>query len=310
MSEGYTALRSGAALLDLSARGRIVARGRDRARLLHNLTSNEVKNLAPGAARYAFLLSPQGRIQADLYLLSFPEHFLIDVEPELREKAPAHIKRYIIADQVELEDVTASTSCIGIEGPAAAATLAQIGAPVPENYMHAAWAEHTLAGITETGQPGARIYCAAGQAERIMAKLEAAGAKRASLDDARIVRIENGKPRYGDDIFDKTLPQETQQMHAVSFTKGCYLGQEIVERIRAQGHVNKKLVRLQIVGTDVPAAGAKPQANGADVGDITTAVYSPTLNKVAAMAYLRTQFTEPGTEVLVDGRQALVMAAK
>ena len=307
MSEGYTALRSGAALLDLSARGRIVARGRDRARLLHNLTSNEVKNLAPGAARYAFLLSPQGRIQADLYLLSFPEHFLIDVEPELREKAPAHIKRYIIADQVELEDVTASTACIGIEGPAAAATLAQIGAPVPENYMHAAWAEHTVAGITETGQPGVRIYCAAGEAEGIMGKLEAAGAKRASLDDARIVRIENGKPRYGDDIFDKTLPQETQQMHAVSFTKGCYLGQEIVERIRAQGHVNKKLVRLQIAGADVPPVGAKAQANGADVGDITTAVYSPTLNKVATMAYLRTQFTEPGTEVLVDGRQAQVV---
>ncbi len=307
MSEGYTALRSGAALLDLSARGRIVARGRDRARLLHNLTSNEVKKMTPGAACYAFLLSPQGRIQADLYLLSFAEHFLLDVEPELREKAVAHIKRYIIADQVELEDVTVSTACLGVEGPAAAAALAQIGAPVPENYQHTAWGDATVAGFTATGQPGARIYCAAGEAENIAAKLEAAGVKRASLEDARIVRIENGKPRYGDDIFEKTLPQESQQMHAVSFTKGCYLGQEIVERIRAQGHVNKKLVRLEIAGADVPAIGAKAQSNGADVGDITTAVYSPTLDKVAAMAYLRTQFTDPGAEVLVDGRQARVV---
>ena len=307
MTEGYTALRSGAAVLDLSARGRIVARGRDRARLLHNLTSNEVKKLAPGAACYAFLLSPQGRIQADLYLLSFPEHFLIDVEPELPEKVMAHIKRYIIADQVELEDVTASTACIGIEGPAAAATLSQIGAPVPENYAHAAWGDSTVAGITETGQPGARIYCAAAEGEKIMAKLEAAGAKRASLDDARTVRIENGKPRYGEDIFDKTLPQETQQMHALSFTKGCYLGQEIVERIRAQGHVNKKLVRLEIAGVEVPGAGTKAQANGADVGELTTAVYSSKLNKVAGLAYLRTQFTEPGAEVLVDGRAARVV---
>ena len=307
MTEGYSALRGGAALLDLATRGRIVARGRDRARLLHNLTSNEVKKMAPGAVGYAFLLSPQGRIQADLYLLNFPEHFLIDVEPELREKAVAHLKRYIIADQVELEDVTASTACIGIEGPAAAAILSQTGASVPENYMHAAWGDSTVAGITETGQPGARIYCPASEAESIIAKLEAAGAKRASLDDARTVRIENGKPRYGDDIFEKTLPQETQQMHAVSFTKGCYLGQEIVERIRAQGHVNKKLVRLEIAGTDVPAAGTKAQANGADVGDITTAVLSPANQKVAAMAYLRTQFTEPGTEVLIDGRAARVM---
>src|SRR5271170_6450651 len=102
MTEGYEALRHGAGVLDLSARGRILARGRDRARLLHNLTSNEVKKMAPGVVSYSFLLSPQGRIQADLYLLCFADHFLIDTEPELREKAFQHIKRYIIADQVEL----------------------------------------------------------------------------------------------------------------------------------------------------------------------------------------------------------------
>src|SRR5215471_14871885 len=108
MSEGYEALRHGAAWLDLSARGRIVARGRDRARLLHNLTSNEVKKMTSGSGCYAFLLSPQGRIQADLNLFCFDDHFLIDTEPELREKVLTHIRRYIIADQVELKDVTAS----------------------------------------------------------------------------------------------------------------------------------------------------------------------------------------------------------
>ncbi len=121
MTSGYEALRHSAALLDLSPRGRILARGRDRARLLHNLTSNEVKKLTPGAVVYAFLLSPQGRIQADLYLLCFADHFLIDTEPEQREKVLQHIKRYIIADQVELEDVTSATACIGVEGPDAAA---------------------------------------------------------------------------------------------------------------------------------------------------------------------------------------------
>src|SRR5947207_5095007 len=120
MTPGYQALRHGAAFIDLSARGRIVARGRDRARLLHSLTSNEVKKMMPGSGCYAFLLSPQGRIQADLNLFCFDDHFLIDTEPELREKVHQHIKRYIIADQVELEDVSASTACIGYEGPAAA----------------------------------------------------------------------------------------------------------------------------------------------------------------------------------------------
>jgi folate-binding protein YgfZ len=306
MGAGYEALRLGAAWLDLSSRGRIVARGRDRARLLHNLTSNEVKKLAPGSACYAFLLSPQGRIQADLYLLSFAEHFLIDTEPELREKVLQHVKRYIIADQVELEDVSAATACVGLEGPAAASVLSQIGAPVPGDYQLAAWEKNTVAGITMTGQPGGRIYCDAGEMPAIIASFEGAGAKAASGDDARMVRIENGKPRYGEDIFEKTLPQESQQMHAVSFTKGCYLGQEIVERIRAQGHVNKKLVGLEIAGTEPPPPGAKALSAAAEAGEITSATYSPRSGKVAGMGYLRTQFTAPGSTVLVAGREARV----
>src|SRR5580704_10440123 len=154
MSESYEALKRGAGILDLSARGRIVARGRDRARLLHNLTSNEVKKMTPGSGCYAFLLSAKGRVEADLYLWCFAEHFLIDTEPELREKAIQQIRRYIIADQVELEDVTAQTAAIGVEGPGAAAVLGEIGAPTCGEYTHIAWGEHTVAGMTATGQPG------------------------------------------------------------------------------------------------------------------------------------------------------------
>src|SRR6266704_2995631 len=131
MTDGYHALRDGAAWMDLSARGRIVARGRDRARLLHAITSNEIKKMSPGAGCYAFLLTPQGRILADLNLFCLDDRFLLDTEPELREKVHQHIRRYIIADQVELEDVSASTGCIGVEGPGAAAVLAALGAPDP-----------------------------------------------------------------------------------------------------------------------------------------------------------------------------------
>jgi tRNA-modifying protein YgfZ len=307
MSPGYEALHHGAALVDLSGRGRILVRGRDRARLLHNLTSNEVKKLPPGAVVYTFLLSPQGRIQADLNLLCFADHFLIDTEPEQREKVLQHIKRYIIADQVELEDVTSATACIGVEGPEAGRILSQIGIPVPGEYTHSAWGETTVAGITQTGQPGARVYCAVAEFDAIIAKLQTAGVQPASEEDIRTVRIENGKPRYGEDIFDKSLPQETQQMHAVSFTKGCYLGQEIVERIRAQGHVNKKLVRLEIEGTEPPPPRTKAIANAAEVGEITSAVHSLQSGAVAALAYLRTQFAAPGTDVLVAERKARVV---
>src|SRR5258708_38953633 len=143
MSPGYEALRHGAAWMDLSARGRIIVRGRDRARLLHNITSNEVKKMTPGMSAYAFLLSPQGRIQADLNLLCMADHFLIDTEPASREKVLLHITRHIIADQVELEDITASTAAIAVERPDATLQPRPGGA--------------TIAPSSLTGQPCYRV---------------------------------------------------------------------------------------------------------------------------------------------------------
>jgi len=287
MSEGYDALRGGAAWMDLSARGRIVVRGRDRARLLHSLTSNEVKKMTAGSGCYAFLLNPQGRIQADLLLFCFEDHFLIETEPELREKVPAHLRRYIVADQVELDDATARTGEIGLEGPNAAAVLAALDAPVPlADYAHAPWGGAKVANASLTGQPGFRVFCGVEEAPALIGRLEAAGAKAAGAEDCRLVRIENGKPRYGDDILDTSLPQETQQMQAVSFTKGCYIGQEIVERIRARGHVNRKLRRVELAGSEPAAAGSLVQVDGKQA-EVTSSVYSPQAGKAIALAYVR-----------------------
>jgi folate-binding protein YgfZ len=274
MTEGYIALLDGAAWLDLDSRGRIMARGRDRARLLHNLTSNEVKKMKLGDVCYAFLLNPQGRIQADLHLLCLADHFLIDTDPGLREKAQQLIRKYIIADQVELEDVTAQTASIGVEGPKA-------------EELKPAAGDYTIAPFTVTGQPGCRIYCSKESKSALIRQLESLGARPATEEDARTVRIENGKPLYGEDIRDTNLPQETQQLQAISFSKGCYLGQEIVERIRAQGRVNKKLERLELEGSEPPASGTKLQVGGHDA-EITSSVYSPNLRKVIALAYVRT----------------------
>ena len=273
MSLGYEAMRHGAAWLDLSTRGRIVVRGRDRARLLHAITSNEVKKMTPGTGCYAFLLNPQGRIQADLCLFCREDHFLIDTEPELREKVHVHIKRYIIADQVELQDVTADTACLGVEGPSAP------GVQLPAG-------DHAIAPFTVTGQPGYRVYCAPEAKLDLVRQLEAQGARAATAEEARVVRIENGKPRYGEDIRDTSLPQETQQMQAVSFNKGCYLGQEIVERIRAMGQVHKKLERLELEGSEPPVPGTKLSVGGGEA-EITSAVWSPHFGKVIALGYVR-----------------------
>lgn len=288
-TDGYRALRSGAAAVDIG-RGLIAVRGRDRVRLLHSIASNDVKKLAPGSGCYAFLLNPQGRIQADFNLFCFADRFLIDTEAELREKLPALVRKYIIADQVELEDLSASMTAIGVEGPAAAALLAAAGAPVPDaDYSHVDWNGAAIAAATATGQPGFRIFLPPGRKEETLRQL---GAPLATAEDVRVVRIENGRPRYGEDIFDTSLPQEAQQLHGVSFNKGCYLGQEIVERIRARGHVNRLLVRVEIDTAEAPAPGTKLQAGAgadqAEVGEITSAAYSPQAGKVAALAYVRT----------------------
>ena len=312
---GYEALRGGAAWIDLSSRARIAVRGRDRARLLHNLISNEVKKRGPGSGCYAFLLSAQGRIQADLTLLVFEDHFLLDAEPELREKIPQHIRRYIVADQVELEDVTAATRAIALEGPQAGQALQKAGGAAPGgDYAHLAWQEAgaTVARISLTGQPGFRIYADAGAAEGIVRRMGEAGAQPATDEDARTVRIENGRPRYGEDIRDTTLPQETGQMHALSFNKGCYLGQEIVERIRAQGHVNRRLVRLRLESRAPLAAGGRLTADGAEAGEITSSIYSPAEQAAVALAYVRAAFAAPGQALVageVPGTVTAVVAA-
>jgi tRNA-modifying protein YgfZ len=169
---------------------------------------------------------------------------------------------------------------VAVEGPHAAAVLAAIGAPVPDAELRAcAWNGAIVERVSETGAPGFRIFMPVEAKADWIARLESAGAVHATPDEARTVRLEHGKPRYGEDIFDTTLPQETRQMHAVHFTKGCYLGQEIVERIRSRGHVNRLLVKLEVEGESPLARGTKVTAGAAEAGEITSSAFSPALGE-------------------------------
>ncbi len=307
MSQGYEALRNGAAWLDLSARGKIVATGADRARLLHAMTTNHIQNLEPGMGCYAFFLNAQGRIQADVNLLCFEDHFLLDTEPETRERVYRHLDKYIIADDVALEDATGRIATLGLEGPGSFDTLSLIGLAVPATaFAHATSDEITVQRIAATGAPGVRMFLPSGRKEEIIARIESAGACAANAEEANIVRLEHGVPRYGDDIGEMSLPQETQQMHAVHFEKGCYLGQEIVERIRSRGHVNRLLVGLEIDTSEPPLRGTKILADAGEVGEITSAALSPASGKVYALAYVRAPFAEPGKSLAVSGFPAHV----
>lgn len=294
MSAGYLALRERAAWIDLSARGKIRAAGEDRARLLHAMCTNDVEHLSPGQGCYAFFLNAQGRILGDANIWCFDDHLLLDTEPETRQKLFEHLDRYVIADDVILEDQTDQIKTIAVEGPRAEEILKQAGAPLPAGAD--AWTVWGDSIVVRTDSTGAGGFFIVGTTPPRLP-----GLPQASAEDARLVRIENGRPRYGEEISDRFLVQETGQLRAVHFSKGCYLGQEIVERVRSRGQVHRVLRRLEIDTKEPPPAGAKT-----DQAEIVSAVFSPVLSKAVAMAYVRTFYSEPGTRFPVAGAEAVV----
>jgi folate-binding protein YgfZ len=300
---GYAALLHRAAWIDFSARARIAVVGSDAERLLHSLTTNHIRQLAPGGGCYAFFLDAQGHILADAYVLRQEGGFLLDAEPELRGKLMEHLDRYIIADDVTVEDATEAWGLVWLEGPKCESILAELGAPRVEAFCaHAAWEGGRVARLDLLGGPGYAFYVAAERKPEVIRRLEAAGAVAASVEDANVVRIERGKPRYGVDITERNLVQETQALHAVHFSKGCYLGQEIVERVRSRGTVKRRLARLEIETEDPPAPGTP-----CGTGIITSAAFSGARGKVVALAYVAAEEGEPGRMLSVAGAPARVL---
>ena len=277
---GYNGLRTASAWIDLSTRGKIRVTGEDRARLLHAMSTNHVQELATGEGLYTFFLNDKGRILADAYVYNLGESLLLDTEPETAASLAAHLDKYIIADDVVIENETGRWMAVGLEGPASAKAAAGLGISPPARACALVeWDGGFVVQVAETGMPGVRIFVPMDERHTLAARLTAAGIPNATAEEARVVRIENGKPRYSEDISDRYLAQETQQLHAIHFNKGCYLGQEIVERVRSRGQVHRHLTAIEIESATAPAPGSKLVADGNAVAEITSAVYSPALGK-------------------------------
>ncbi len=296
---GYRALRGSAAWIDLRARAKIRATGEDRARLLHAISTNHIEQLKPGEGCYAFFLSAQGRILCDANILCFEDSLLLDTEPETRLKLLEHLDRYTIADDVVFTDETEALATIAVEGPQAAAILQKAGATLPTDlFSWRPWQDRVIARLSSTGSTGYFLFVPASETMRLVNDL---GIPQASAEDARVVRLENGHPRYSEEITERNLVQETGQLHAVHFNKGCYLGQEIVERVRTQAKIHRVLRRLEIETADPPPPGTK-----SDSAEVITAAFSPALQKTVAFAYVKTEASEPGTALTINGARALV----
>ncbi len=312
------AVRSAAGLFDLSFRGRLALVGPDRASFLHNLLSNDVASLRPGEGRYAALLTDQSKVVTDLDVLALEDAMVLDLDARLLEGARAHLDRYLIADEVEIEDRREAETTLGIHGrtaPEVLSALAEGDLPATPLAHRAA----TIAGIATrivrkswTGEPGFDLHVARTDGAALWRRIRDDGAARglvpAGMFAFNVLRVEAGVPWAGVDFDATTLVLEAALEGAISFTKGCYLGQETVERVSARGHVNRRRVGLRVDGNRVPRAGARVTAGGKEVGRVTSAVWSPTLQAVVGFAIVKREAIAPETRVEVEVANAGVGA--
>ena len=284
--------------------------GRDRVRWLNGMVTNNVRDLAAGNGVYSFVLNPQGHILGDLYVFNLGESLVAEIGHEQSESLLQVLRRYIIMDKVEITDLSAEKTAINVTGSKSADVLAAVGLKAELGSLQ--FANLSWNGIEITAMrgdnpcfPNYEVWIAANQADTFLSALQAAGATTVGNETLETFRILCGIPRFGKDIRERTLPQETGQDRALNFNKGCYIGQEIVERIRARGSVHRTFVGFEIEGS-APGPGTKVQANGKDVGEITSVMSAPLKQKRLALGYLRKEAMETG-EALTAG-EAIVKA--
>lgn len=312
----YRAAREGVVLFDLSHRGKVEVFGPEAASFLHNLLSNDVKSLPYSQGRETFLLNAQARVVAWglVYRLKvFEDHLLagghdscwLDLDPGTGEKTAKHLQHYLISEDAELADRTREKAHIHVAGPGADALLAGAGVRglEPGTLMQAGWGGGTVQfrRYDRLGVPGFDVVAPAERAAELWRSWREQGARPAGLQAYEVLRVEAGLPVSGRDMDESTLaPEVNRTRQAISYTKGCYLGQEPVVRIRDLGHVNRLLVGLKVAGRDEVPAGTKVSHAGQDVGRLTSAVVSPALGEVAALGYVRRGQAEAGTMLHIE----------
>ena len=281
-------------------RSLVAVTGSDGAEYLQGQLTNEVEALAPGAGCYSALLDRKGHMQADMRVLRIaPDEIWLDLEPEALAAASRHLTMYSVGREVAIEDRTAHTRMLSLAGPAAP-ELAGL-APLGVEHAHA---EATVGGIglrAVRTDLGLDLLVGVGQADELAAALAARGVATVETDALEILRVESGRPRFGREMTTKTIPQEAGiNERAVSFTKGCYIGQETVARLHYRGKPNRHLRGLRL-SEPVPA-GATVRLGERELGRIGTAVLSPAQGPIA-LAILRRE-AEPGGTVEIDANGA------
>jgi tRNA-modifying protein YgfZ len=299
----YRALReeAGAVARD---RGFIGVSGSDAAEYLQGQLTNDIEALAPGQGVYAALLDRKGRMQADMRVLRTAEKLQIGLEPVALGATLRHLTMYSVGREVEIEDVTQNLAMISVIGPAAASLTGL--PPLANENDHTESSFDGIDVVCVRGDLGLDLIVASEDQERTLTALSARGVETVSEEAAEILRVESGRPRFGREMTQETIPQEAGiNERAVSFTKGCYIGQETVARLHYKGKPNRHLRGLRLSAS--AEAGAEVTLGERELGKVGTAVLSPVHGPIA-IAVLRRE-AQPGNEVLVGGEiQATVVS--
>jgi folate-binding protein YgfZ len=304
-----------------------VVSGADRASYLQGLLTNDIVALTAGHGCYAAYLTAQGRMIADLYVYELGDVLLLRLAADLKDTVLAKLDQFIFSEDVQLGDVTDTFAQIAVVGPDAARVVSSVAGlaleslePLPDHgNLRATWrgTPMIVTRVTDTGEPGYDLFVERAQAEALNDELKAVGVVALDEPTADVLRIEAGVPLFHRDMDEDTLPLEAAiESRAISFTKGCYVGQEVVIRVLHRGHgrVARKLVGLvvagvvngNVTGDHVPAPGAAITSGDREIGHVTSSAMSPALTRPIALGYVHRDFLEAGTAVTIEGAAAVV----
>lgn len=316
----HAALRTSAGVLDLGFRGRVCLTGNDRARFLHGQVTNDIKQLQAGQGCYAALVTAKGKMESDLNVYALQDELLLDFEPGLVEKISQRLEKYIVADDVQVVNVAPLYGLLSVQGPKAKTVVEALGI-FPElpakAFQSVKIADATLGEIYLIQQSrvfhgdankgaGFDLFVPVNSlgavADKLIAAAKSCGGCACGWEALETARIEAGIPRFGADMDETNIPIECGiESRAVSYTKGCYIGQEIINRIHTMGHVNKELRGLWLADElkTLPVHGDKLFKDEKEVGYLTSAVKSPALDKNIALGYVRREANAVGTELVL-----------
>ncbi|MGE0448499.1 MAG: folate-binding protein YgfZ [Vicinamibacterales bacterium] len=309
-TRAYEAVRREAGIRPPSTLGRIVVAGKDRASYLQGLLTNDITSLSAGQGCYAAYLTPQGRMISDLHVYELGDVMLLTLPGAQKDTVLAKLDQFIFTEDVQLGDVSAAYATVGVVGPLASSFLGPvIGvdpgrlADLPEHgnvRVDLAGESVIVLRTSDAGVPGLDVLAPPAVAASIAQQLRAEGVVDVDPETTEVIRIEAGVPLFGRDMDEHTIPLEAGiEGRAISFTKGCYVGQEVVIRILHRGHgrVARKLVGLVFADERVEAAGGVIQAEGREVGSITSAAVSPATGRGIALGYVKRELAVAGTRL-------------